>query len=84
MDNHDAIGRVVLHLDKFEPDTVYTLKYNLIKGDIADKNVSVDFDGTVSVYENLTNEIHLPSAFYRTTALLPFVLKCAGKSHSLL
>ncbi|KAL3910394.1 MAG: hypothetical protein SGILL_007707, partial [Bacillariaceae sp.] len=38
MDNHDAIGRVVLHLDKFEPDTVYTLKYNLVKGDIADEN----------------------------------------------
>ena len=40
MDNHDAIGRIVLHLDKFEPDTVYTLTYNLVKGDIAGENVS--------------------------------------------
>jgi hypothetical protein len=34
MNTHDAIGRVVIHLDKFEPDTVYTLKY--------DDTVSID------------------------------------------
>ncbi|KAG7364176.1 C2 domain containing protein [Nitzschia inconspicua] len=33
LDNHDPIGRVVLHLDSFDPDTVYTLKYALFNGD---------------------------------------------------
>lgn len=40
LDDHDPIGRVVLHLDTFEPDTVYTLKYALFNGDAPQDTVS--------------------------------------------
>jgi len=33
LEQHDPIGRVVIHLDKFETGTVYTLKYPLYHGD---------------------------------------------------
>jgi hypothetical protein len=33
LEYHDPIGRVVIHLDSFEHDTVYTLKYPLYHGD---------------------------------------------------
>jgi hypothetical protein len=39
LDDHDPIGRVVLHLDGFEPDTVYTLKYPLFYGDFPAETV---------------------------------------------
>jgi hypothetical protein len=39
LDDHDPIGRVVLHLDGFEPDTIYTLKYPLFYGDVPTETV---------------------------------------------
>jgi hypothetical protein len=40
LDDHDPIGRIVIHLDKFEPNTVYTLKYRLFNGDVPTDVVS--------------------------------------------
>jgi hypothetical protein len=40
LDQHDPIGRVVIHLDNFNNDTVYTLKYPLYHEDTQEENVS--------------------------------------------
>lgn len=40
LDQHDPIGRVVIHLDNFNNDTVYTLKYPLYHGDTQEEDVS--------------------------------------------
>lgn len=40
LEHHDPIGRVVIHLDNFENDTVYTLKYPLYHGDTQEADVS--------------------------------------------
>jgi hypothetical protein len=39
LDDHDPIGRVVIHLDDFEPDTMYTLQYPLYNGDTQEETV---------------------------------------------
>lgn len=36
---HDPIGRVVIHLNNFDPDTVYTLTYPLYGGDTQEEEV---------------------------------------------
>lgn len=40
LDDHDPIGRVVIHLNDFEPDTMYTLQYPLFNGDTEEETVS--------------------------------------------
>jgi hypothetical protein len=37
--NHAPIGRVVIHLNHFDPDTVYTLVYPLYHGDTQEEEV---------------------------------------------
>lgn len=39
LESHDPIGRVVINLDRFEHDTVYTLKYPLFHGDTQEEDV---------------------------------------------
>jgi hypothetical protein len=41
---HDPIGRVVIHTDEFENDTVYTLTYPLYHGDTQEEDVGYDFE----------------------------------------
>ena len=36
---HDPIGRVVIHLNNFDPETVYTLTYPLYQGDTQEEEV---------------------------------------------
>lgn len=45
LNDHDPIGRVVIHLCDFEPDTMYTLKYPLFAGDTQEDKVSRGFKG---------------------------------------
>jgi hypothetical protein len=39
LNNSDAIGRVIIHLNNFDPDTVYTLTYPLFNGDTQEEEV---------------------------------------------